>query len=94
MLACGPIGIPREPELNNKKTDIEYRLEMSQQTEINMDGIKEFCKLASTNLASFTYENKRLALEALQIKVFVNNQQIEIEGFIPNADLSIESTTL
>ncbi|MFC1903741.1 recombinase family protein [Chloroflexota bacterium] len=84
----------RIEELGNRREDIKKRLEMSQQTEINMDGIKEFCELASTNLANFTYEEKRLALEALQIKVFVNNQQVEIEGCIPEADLSIESTTV
>ncbi|MFC1954472.1 hypothetical protein ACFLVZ_01450 [Chloroflexota bacterium] len=77
-----------------RKIEIDSLLEKSQKTEINIGGIKEFCKLASYNLANFTYGEKRLALEALGIKVFVNNQQVEIEGCIPEADLSIESTLL
>jgi len=42
---------------------------------------------------SFTFDDKRLALEALNIKVFVDGNNINIEGAIPIAGDDIASIT-
>lgn len=80
-------------ELERRKIEIERRVEVSEQAELDIDGIKRFCQLASRNLAEFSFEDKRLALEALNIKVRIDNEHITIEGAIPVADVDIASTT-
>jgi len=81
-------------ELGRQKLEIERRVEVSRQAEVDIDGIKRFCELASSNLAEFAFEDKRLALEALGIRVWIDNEHITIEGAIPVADTDIASTTL
>jgi len=54
-----------------------------------MDSIKRFCELAKSNLADFTFENKRLALQALGVKVWIDGENVAIEGAIPVGKSSI-----
>jgi hypothetical protein len=44
------------------------------------------------NLQNMTYEDKRLALEALQIKTVVEGDKIVVNGIIPMASLEIVSS--
>ena len=84
----------RIEELERQRLEIERRVEASEQAEVDVDGIKAFCELARRNLSDFGFEEKRLALEALRIKVWIDNEQITIEGAIPQVDTAIASTTL
>ena len=59
-----------------------------------MESIERFCELVRQNLGDFTFDDKRLALEALQIKVIVDGDSVNIEGAIPVGRDDIESTTL
>ena len=59
-----------------------------------MECIGRFCELVRQNLGDFTFDDKRLALEALRIKVWVDGNEINIEGAIPVAGDDIVSTTL
>ena len=59
-----------------------------------MECIERFCELVRHNLGDSTFEDKRLALEALQIKVWVNGNNVNIEGVIPVVEDDIESATL
>ena len=43
------------------------------------------------NLKGLTYEEKRFALEALQIRVLVDGETLQLEGVIPMANQSIVS---
>ena len=45
------------------------------------------------NLGEFTFEDKRLALEALSIKVWVDGNNLEVEGAIPITEDDIHSIT-
>jgi site-specific DNA recombinase len=81
-------------ELTRRRLELEKRIEASEQAETDIEGIKRFCELAKRNLSEFTFEDKRLALEALRIKVWIDNEQITVEGAIPEVDTTIESTTL
>ncbi len=79
--------------LKRRKLELERRIETSQQAEYNFEGIREYCELVSRNLSGFTYDDKRLALEALAVKIRLDNENISIEGAIPEVDSSIASTT-
>ena len=52
----------------------------------NLDNIAAFCKLASENIDNFDYEQKRLALQALQVKVWIDGEAITIEGAVPQTE--------
>ena len=65
---------------------LEKRIEQAKQVELNEAGIKHFCELARQNIENFTFDEKRLALETLQIKVWIDGVFATIEGLIPILD--------
>ncbi len=79
--------------LEQRESELETRIEQAKQTEVNMESIERFCELVRQNLGDFTFDDKRLALEALSIKVWVDANEINIEGAIPIAGDDIVSTT-
>jgi site-specific DNA recombinase len=70
-------------ELQNQRAELERRIDEARQREVDMSAIEQFCKSVGQNLASFTYEDKRMALEALQIKVLVDGNNVSMTGAIP-----------
>lgn len=58
-----------------------------------MKSIERFCEVVRQNLDEFTFEDKRLALEALSIKVWVEGNKLEIERAIPISGDDIQSIT-
>ena len=80
--------------LKQRRIELENRIEQARQTEVNFESIERFCDLVRQNLGDFTFEDKRLALEALQVKVWVDGNNMNIEGAIPVGEEDIESATL
>lgn len=66
--------------------------EASRQCKLDLEEIDKFCELVKQNLGGLTYENKRIALEALGIKVWIDGSDVSIEGAIPVQDVSVVST--
>ena len=60
---------------------------------MDMSNIERFCEKARQNLQNFNYEDKRLALEALQVKIWIDGEAIEISGAIPISEGDIVTTT-
>ncbi len=58
-----------------------------------MESIERFGAVVRQNLGELTFEDKRLALEALSIKVWVDGDNREIEGAIPIVEDDIQSIT-
>ncbi|GAJ24209.1 unnamed protein product, partial [marine sediment metagenome] len=79
--------------LNERKVELETRVEQARKTEVNFENIERFCELVRQNLGDFTFEDKRLALEALQVKVCVDGNNVNIEGAIPMGEDDIVSAT-
>ena len=75
-----------------KRIQLERSIEASRQCNLDLGEVNKFCELVRQNFAGFTYENKRLALEALQIKVCIDGSDISIEGAIPVPDVSVVPT--
>lgn len=69
--------------LEEEASQLERRIEEREQSHISIKGIKQACELIKTNLGGLGFEEKRLALEALQIKVWIDGESITIEGVIP-----------
>ena len=69
--------------LEEEKAKLERRLEGATEFALNVEGIKKFCELVRRNLSEFSFEDKRLTLEALQLKVYVDGCSLSIEGAVP-----------
>ena len=54
--------------------------------------LNDFCQRVRQNLSQCTFADKRLALEALDIKVIATPEQVEIKGAIP-IDLTATPTS-
>jgi len=73
----------RIDELEKRKAELERRIELSHQAEADINGIQEFCELARYNLGNFSFPQKRIALEALKVRVTVKDGNLRLEGVIP-----------
>lgn len=69
--------------LEEDKRQKEWESEVARQSLIDVQGIRHFCELAARNIKTFGFQEKRLALEALQIKVWLDGFHIDIKGVIP-----------
>ncbi len=69
--------------LRQEETSLESRIEANKKFALNLEGIKQACELVKNNLTSLSFKEKRLALEALQIKVIAGDLNITVEGVIP-----------
>ena len=79
-------------ELQQRKVEIGSRIEAAIQAPSDIQRIKEACDLVSKNLTELSLDNKRFALEALNIRVWINRDDIRIEGTLPINDDVIATT--
>ncbi|MBA7711772.1 hypothetical protein ES703_120738 [subsurface metagenome] len=70
-------------ELQDEKDNLENRIQGNEQLTVDIDNLKKACELVSNNLKSLNYEEKRLALQALQIRILVDGDIVNIQGAIP-----------
>lgn len=64
-------------------TDIEERLASYQMAVGYLEALQRYCEQASYRIDAFGFEEKRLALKALDIKVTGNGRDWDIQGRIP-----------
>ncbi|MFC1943298.1 recombinase family protein [Chloroflexota bacterium] len=55
--------------------------------------VSEVCRTVSANLNNMTFENKRLAIEALRAQVWVFQDRVEVRGYLPTSSLTIARTS-
>ena len=73
-------------KLEKQKQEIKSLDEVGEQ-------VKEFCARATERLDGFSFEERRLALEALQIKVVVGTGGVKLFGVIPSSYATIGQTS-
>ena len=69
--------------LEEEKCQLERRIEVHNQCTASIEGIQQFCGLVSYNIRQFSFGEKRLALEALQIEVWIDGDEATIEDAVP-----------
>ncbi len=69
--------------LQRELMETEKKLEQAKESHIDFEKVEEFCKIASQNLADFGYAEKRLALETLKIKVWIDGNTPRLDGVLP-----------
>jgi hypothetical protein len=55
--------------------------------------IEKACELVVRNLGNLSFEEKRLVLDALKIKVLIDGDDVAIQGSIPVPVPSVATTT-
>jgi len=73
-------------ELEQHKAELDKQIKASKQIKADINDVKMACELVSKNITDLSFENKRLALDALNVKVWVNEENVRIEGVIPIPD--------
>ncbi len=68
------------------KAELEAKIEQTQRAAVDMDSIKMVCDIVSKSLGNLTYEDKRLAIKALDIEVWIKGNELIMEGSIPIPD--------
>jgi hypothetical protein len=71
-------------ELHRAIQETERKLEQARESHVDPEKVEDFCKIASQNLADFGYAEKRLALEALNVKVWIDGDNPPtLQGILP-----------
>ena len=73
----------KRKQLLDRELHLERQIETQQQCQVDLEGIERFCQLVRENLKDLSFEDKRLALEALQMKVWIDGDNVEVTGAIP-----------
>ena len=80
--------------LKQRRIELETKIEQARQFDVNFESIEQFCEQWRQNLGEFTFEDKRQALEMLQLKVWVDGDDEPImEGAIPISGVDFQSIT-
>jgi len=69
--------------LKQHRAEVVQMFEQAKQAEIGLESIEQALITIRGNLGNLSFENKRLALEALNIRVLLGKDSISIEGAIP-----------
>jgi site-specific DNA recombinase len=78
--------------LKAQKVELETRIEASQEATVSLPNLERFVDLMRQKLSTLDYETKRMALDMLGIKVWLDGGSVEITGFIPVMDDGIVTT--
>ena len=73
--------------LSDRRAELLSRIENGKTLAVDVKRVSEYCNMVSGNISRFTFEDKQLALEALNIKVYIDGDNIDIQGAIPVDDI-------
>ncbi len=73
--------------------DLDKIIKERQTAIIRLDAIAAYCQRVAVNLSALGFDEKRLALEALSIKVIANGREWQIQGTIPIENAGVSSPT-
>jgi site-specific DNA recombinase len=76
--------------LLDEKSQIESTLSKAHEIEQQRQGIEIFCDLVKSKLSLFTIEEKRRVLEALNIQITVDGENVIVSGAIPAVKVDVQ----
>ncbi len=80
-------------ELDAEIVVLEKQKRQTESLDKISDQVKDYCAKVATKLDSFSFEDKRLALKALQIRIVVGKSGVRLFGLIPDFNATIEQTS-
>lgn len=79
----------RRESLKAQKTELEQKIKASQEAAINAPKLEHFVERIREKLSMLDFETKRMAIEMLDIKVWIDGYNVEVTGVIPVSDYVI-----
>ena len=80
--------------LGAQKAELETQITASREATVSLPKLEQFVELMRQKLRTLDYETKRLALDMLNIKVWIDYYNVEITGVLPIADYDVIVTPL
>ena len=78
--------------LKAQKAELETKINASQEAAISLPKLEHFIKLLRQKLTMLDYDTKRMALDMLGIKVWLDGHNVEVTGVIPVMDDAFVTT--
>ena len=78
--------------LKSSKTELESQIKASREAAISLPKLEGFVELMREQLTRLDFEAKRMALDMLGIKVWLDGHNVEITGVLPIADGVVVTT--
>jgi len=78
--------------LKSRKTELESQIKASREATISLPKLEGFVELMREQLTRLDFEAKRMALDMLGIKVWLDGHNVEITGVLPIADDVVVTT--
>ena len=72
--------------LRAQKAELETKIKASQEAAISMPKLERFIELMREKLSTLDFETKRMALDILGIKVWIDGYNVEVTGIMPISD--------
>jgi hypothetical protein len=79
----------KRENLKVQKAKLEQRIKTSQEVAITMPKLEHLVELIRERLSNLDFETKRMAIEALDIKVWIDDYNVEVTGVMPISDTAI-----
>jgi site-specific DNA recombinase len=78
--------------LGAEASDLEHQIELSNKYQLDISRLKEACALVASNIKALSFDEKRLALQALHISVMIDGDKVTLSGAVPTRGLSSVSS--
>jgi len=78
--------------LQTQKAELEAQVKAGQEAVVTLPKLERFVELMREKLVTLDYATKRMVLEMLNIKVWIDGQSLEITGTLPIPDDAIVTT--
>ncbi len=75
--------------LQSQKAELEMQIQTSREAEVSLPKLEEYVQLVREKLTTLDFDMKRLALDMLNIKVWLDGSGVEITGTIPVEDADV-----
>jgi len=76
-----------------QKTEIEAQIKASREAAVSLPKLESYIQLIRSKLATLDFDMRRLALDMLNIKVWMDGLSVEINGTIPIKDADVVTTS-
>ena len=79
--------------LQSRKVALETQIQASREAAVSLPKLQEYIQLIREKMTHFDFDMKRLALDMLNIKVWIDGSNVEITGTIPVEDSEVVTTS-
>ncbi len=82
-----------QSSLQSRKVALETQIQASREATVSLPRLEEYIQLVREKLTDLDFDMKRLALDMLNIKIWVDGSNVEITGTIPVEDSEVVTTS-